>query len=77
MKTEFTLEKAISEYSYEIQELKNMKKSGISQVSADAYDIDEQYPNAEMINVDVAIEIWEKKLAELQTGEVDPADYEY
>lgn len=72
----YTLERAISDYTAEIEYFKEAKDNGVKTIKANA--AGEELSNGrEIVGIDEVIQYWETKLEELKSGNVDPEDYNY
>lgn len=76
IKKAYTLEKAISDYSAEVEYFKEAKANGIKSVKENAAGED-LAAGREVVDIDEVIKYWKTKLEELKSGNVNPEDYNY
>lgn len=74
---QYTLNRAIKDYSNEIKTLKKLKADGKKEVKASTWVLKYDKDDDKMISIDKAIELWEKDLKKLKSGKVDPEKYNY
>lgn len=72
----YTLEQAIRDYSSELKTAKQWKAFGQTEVPAGTAG-EELAAGRENVPIDEYIARWETGLHELESGEVDPEDYNY